>query len=187
MNTQISGFYYDFQMNNPLLTATLHTNTYISKVGDVSISSSDNPYEKQGSFKWDLWKRNNSEGIEDSSKDKPSEGKVFCLDPITHNYSLAEDENPSACYRAKPLIRSILNEDFQVEAGNIWADAGGDTGLEKTFNQLKLLAPILKETGGGLKNITDEVSKYVSGNGIVGKMNKFVGNLSSKIAGWGAD
>ena len=144
VNSQTSGFYYDIQMSNPLLTATLHTNTYIP-----GIDPGQNPYEvlKGKKFPWKLWTPI------DSGEEDLKNGKVYCLEEITHNSSLAYDENPSACYRRKPLITSILNEDFQVEVGNSWGDTGGTTSIESAFNQMKNMAPYNKETGAALENL----------------------------------
>lgn len=143
-NIQTSGFYYDVQMSNPLLTATLHTNTYIP-----GIKSGEDPYDvlRGKKFPWSLWKP-----IESGEEDVDN-GKVYCLEPITHNSSLAYNDNPSACYRKKPLITSILSEDFQVEIGNSWGDNGGTTQIESAFNQMKSMAPYNQETGAAIERL----------------------------------
>ena len=147
-----SGFYYDWQLSNPLLTATLHTNTYLIDVGGNALQPGENPYEKKGKFNWGLWIP-----IKNKDKEDPSKGKVYCLEPLTNSYSLVHDRNPSACYRAKPLITSVLNEDFQVEIGNAWSDNGGQTGIESAFNSLKTLSPYKQETAGALKKLGESI------------------------------
>lgn len=200
-NQQTHGFYYDVQMSNPLLTATLHTNTYISGVtavtkegdeakedyiswkdylnSDTNINVNDiNPYEFPCKFHWDLWKPLNDK----EAKDKPAEGKVHCLDPITHNFSYAYDKNPSACYREKPLITSILSEDFQVDLANAWSDSGGATQIESIFNSLRQSAGSTKETGGLLTSLSDEIGKYITNkDGILGKGNNYLKKIGEAM------
>ena len=191
-STQISGFYYDWQLNNPLLTATLHTNMRLTGIttspGETRpLSVGDNPYEMEGKFEWKLWKP--KKGATDSSQDDLKNGEVYCLEPITHNYSLAEDENPSACYRAKPLITSILNEDFQFNIGNSWGDAGGATSLESAFNNLKTLAPYKKELGAGIKSLGGTIKDFFGKKDGTGAAN-WIGDKAEKIGeamGKGAD
>lgn len=190
-NTQTSGFYYDIQMSNPLLTATLHTNTYIASVTHVKGGGSEdkeiikrenfngkNLFEYPGYFNWELWKPIYN------GEEKENEGSVYCLDPITHNYSLSEDMNPSACYRAKPLVTSILSEDFQVEIGNQWSDAGGTNSIESLFNSLKSSAPYAKEMVGGWSKLVDQVSGSLEEKGKedswLGKASKFAKHLANK-------
>ena len=151
-SSKISGFYYDWQLSNPLLTATLHTNTYLIDVGGNALQPGENPYDKEGKFNWGLWIPIAKEGKED-----PSKGEVQCLEPLTNSYSLVHERNPSACYRAKPLITSVLNEDFQVEIGNAWSDNGGQTGIESAFNSLKTLSPYKKETAGALIKLGESI------------------------------
>lgn len=193
-SSQISGFYYDWQLNNPLLTATLHTNTRLVgvKTGteerDVYIlGKGENPYEMSGKFIWELWKP--LSGAKDSSQDKPEKGEVYCLEPLTHNYSLAYDENPSACYRAKPLITSILNEDFQFEIGNAWSDNGGQTGIESAFNSLKTLAPYKKEFGAATEALGGALKDFFGKKDGTGFANWTGDKLKSagKAIGAGAD
>lgn len=191
-STQISGFYYDWQLNNPLLTATLHTNMRLTGIitspGETRpLSVGDNPYEMGGKFEWKPWKP--KKGVTDSSQDDLKSGEVYCLEPITHNYSLAEDENPSACYRAKPLITSILNEDFQFNIGNSWGDAGGATSLESAFNNLKTLAPYKKELGAGIKSLGSTIKDFFGKQDGTGAAN-WIGDKAEKMGeamGKGAD
>lgn len=186
-SSKISGFYYDWQLSNPLLTATLHTNTYLSDVGGNALQPGENPYEKEGKFGWKLWTP--IKDATDSSKDEPSKGRVHCLEPLTNGFSLAYDENPSGCYRAKPLITSILNEDFQVELGNAWSDNGGQTSLESAFNSLKSLAPYKKETGGAFKAIGESIQDLFGKQDGTGAANWIGKNLNSigEAVGKGAD
>lgn len=192
-STKISGFYYDWQLNNPLLTATLHTNMRLIGIREsvegkiIPLEVGDNPYEYKGKFEWELWKP--KKGVTDSSQDDLKNGEVYCLEPITHNYSLAEDENPSACYRAKPLITSILNEDFQFNIGNSWGDAGGATSLESAFNNLKTLAPYKKELGAGIKSLGGTIKDFFGKKDGTGAAN-WIGDNAEKIGdamGKGAD
>ena len=92
------------------------------------------------------------------------------MGPLSHNYSVAYDTNPSECYRAKPLITAILNEDFQVEVGNMWADAGGEGRISNTFNSLRAQnAPYQKEMGGLLGNLLSEIGNYTKKGGFLDK------------------
>lgn len=191
-NTQTSGFYYDIQMSNPLLTATLHTNTYIASVTHIKGGGSEdkdiikredfggkNLYEYPGYFNWELWKQK-----KDSGEDDEVSGSVHCLDPITYNYSLSEDMNPSGCYRAKPLVTSILSEDFQVEIGNQWSDAGGTNSIESLFNSLKSSAPYTKEIAGGMSKLVDQISGSLKEKGKedswLGKASNFASYLANR-------
>ena len=153
-NVETAGFYYDAQLSNPLLTATLHTNTYIANLPKNSVSD---PYETHEPFSWKLWKP-----TKEGEKELVSEGKVDCLEPITYHYSLAYSENPSACYRRKPLITAILTEDFMVQVGNSWGDAGGMTSIEQAFNQAKGMAAHSKEIGGGIELLSDSIKNLTS-------------------------
>lgn len=150
-NSTPKGFYYDTQLSNPLLTATLHPNTYIS---NVDVHNGD-PYESGKPFKWELYEPNPNGDKKD---------KEITLEPLTDNSSLGtyKDKNPSACYRKRPLITAILNEDFQVEIGNQWGEAGGSTGFEDTFNKLKSLAAMNNEVGLGVDNLMGEIEKITN-------------------------
>ncbi len=172
-NTSTSGFYYDIQMANPLLTATLHTNTYISKIGTTTYGPDADildPYENEGPFEWTLWPRS-----------------IGCLDPLTHTYSLAYDENPSACYNKKPLVTAILSEDFQIEMGNNWGDAGGATEIESFFNQLKSNAPYTKEIGAGMEKLAGKILEYTGEESILGKGVNLVKKSAKSMKESGAD
>ena len=189
-NSKMCGFYYDVQMSNPLLTATLHTNTYLAdKPGGDPISFDEDPYHTfaKDKFHWEFWKK--TEDKEDLTK-----GKVHCLPALTANYSDFYGKiNPSERYRAKPLITSILTEDFQVEVGNTWGDTGGQTGLEAGFNKLKATGASAKDIAHYLKKITDKINEYTdkdeNGNpvGLLGKANKKAGNLVDWVKNSGVD
>ena len=155
------GFYYDTQINNPLLTATLHPNTYATQLvykekGTIKTKRID-PFTIPGKFDWQLY--------------PPGEN---CLDPLTENYS--GEQNPSACYRKEPLIRAILNEDFQINIGNNWSDHNGGNEIENAINNMKSLAPYKNELGGSLKGIS-EAFERLANNGSTGK-------ATSKVANW---
>ena len=198
-NYQTAGFYYDIQMSNPLLTATLHTNTYISGLIPVTAEGDDSPtsikwnsnnkrpiniYQQKGKFIWDLWKPISDR---ENGTESPEDGKVFCLDPLTHHHSLSYNTNPSACYREKPLITSILSEDFIVGVNNQWGDAGGATQIESLFNQMKSSAPYVKEVGGLLRNLSNKISEFVDPNGWLGKGNNYLGQLADRMKTSSAD
>lgn len=178
-NVQTSGFYYDAQLSNPLLTATLHTNTYIANW--VQNPSNQDPYDMGEQFDWRLWNP-----VSDKKEENIAAGDTVCLDKITDNYSDAYPRNPSACYREKPLITAILNEDFMVQVGNSWGDAGGMSSLEQTFNQMKSAAAYHKEIGAGISEISKAITPYLNGNGFLSKAGKWVNdNLLSKVTGDG--
>lgn len=178
-NVQTAGFYYDAQLSNPLLTATLHTNTYISNW--IQNPLNEDPYEIGEQFKWELWNPVSKE------KENIAMGAVECLEKITDNYSDAYPRNPSACYRKKPLISAILNEDFMIQIGNSWGDAGGMTQLEQTFNNLKATAAYSKEVGAGIQSISEALETSLGGkqgplSNAVNWVNK---NVLSKVTGDG--
>lgn len=151
------GFYYDTQLNNPLLTATLHPNTYITNVPMYG-KEGYSPYDYKDSFEWALF----------------DPKKVKCLEKLTDNHS--GNENPSECYREKPLITAILSEDFQVEVGNMWGDAGGTTPIESAFNQAKGMAAYNKEMAAGLQDLSKTLKENT---GILGWIGKQTGNIGS--------
>lgn len=178
-NVQTAGFYYDAQLSNPLLTATLHTNTYISNW--IQNPLSDDPYEIGEQFKWELWNPVSKE------KENIAMGAVDCLEKITDNYSDAYPRNPSACYRKKPLITAILNEDFMIQIGNSWGDAGGMTQLEQTFNNLKATAAYSKEVGAGIQSISEALETSLGGKKgpLSNAVNWVNRNVLSKVTGDG--
>ena len=178
-NVETAGFYYDAQLSNPLLTATLHTNTYISNW--IQNPLNEDPYEIGEQFKWELWNPVSKE------KENIAMGAAECLEKITDNYSDAYPRNPSACYRKKPLITAILNEDFMIQIGNSWGDAGGMTQLEQTFNNLKASAAYSKEVGAGIQSISEALETSLGGkqgplSNAVNWVNK---NVLSKVTGDG--
>ena len=178
-NVETAGFYYDAQLSNPLLTATLHTNTYISNW--IQNPLSDDPYEIGEQFKWELWNPVSKE------KENIAMGAVECLEKITDNYSDAYPRNPSACYRKKPLITAILNEDFMIQVGNSWGDAGGMSQLEQTFNNLKATAAYHKEIGAGIQSLSEALETSLGGK--TGPLSNAVNwvnrNVLSKVTGDG--
>lgn len=163
------GFYYDTQISNPLLTATLHPNTYISNVE----YNGEDPYSLNKPFEWSLYDPNNS--------------KEPCLEPLTYNFNknLNGGLNPSECYRRRPLVTAILNEDFQVNIGNAWNDQSGGQELENLFNSLKAYSPFGDHAGIASKQVSeklDNISKN-SKSSIIGKTS----GMLSKIAGKAGD
>jgi len=110
-STNISGWYYDLQLQNRLTCATLHPNQVLS--ADQS-----------------KWEKFTGEGDPDFPSD----------------------------YRAEPICRSIINEDFNVSVANSWSDFGGDM-LGQMWESIKPLAPYADAAKEMIKRAVEDYGK----------------------------
>ena len=166
----VHGFYYDEELDNPLLTMTLHPNrkynNYDGKLSDI-IKNLD----KHGNYV-------DFTGGQAVTRD--SEGKVIekydendtsistaAVDNLWSDFPAEECEedadsrkNVKHKYWKKPIARAILNEDFNIDVQNIWTNFGGDP-IGDIWNQQKSKAPYAEFMADALRMISAKTQDYI--------------------------
>jgi hypothetical protein len=126
----ISGWYYDNQLENRLTSVSLHANMIFT--GD------------ENNVKWDFVPE--TEDREGHKADK--EDQAF------HGISQVEDDKGREIYYdVVPICRSICNEDFNVNITNDWSDFGIDNIAGSLWNGIRQIEPYKSVIGNALKDI----------------------------------
>lgn len=163
--TNISGFYYDYQKQNPMMKVTLHANT----------KPPVNPYtswpgwtENSGSTDFPYWYETILDEDEDSTVPTKITGENFPSDPR---------------YGKRPLCTSIVNEDFNISIANTWADFSGGQQLQDMFNSVqKPLEPYAYEVGNIFEKAAKGIKDYKLGeDNVIGQgFLDWIGDTASK-------
>ena len=142
-----SGWYYDDQVNNVMTSVTLHSNMWW-ETGEDSDEG-----------EWVEWKKH---------------GDVD--DDAFVNLVGMRNEGTVYGYGLDPIARSILTEDFNVSVYNTWTDFGEDF-LSGIWNQVKQVAPYVKNLSNSLDSFRESNSRVDPDNGFASKIFSKVGNL----------
>ena len=136
----ISGWYYDNQLNNPLTSVSLHANMIPEE-------------EKNGTWTW--------KQISDTNKE--------VVDPKNSTYKFlgdSEDETIKGLFDKKPIYynkypicQSICNEDFIVNISNDWSDFGVDNIAGSLWNTIRQIGPYKSEIEKAIKPIIQNAAE----------------------------
>lgn len=143
-----SGWYYDDQVNNVMTSVTLHSNMW--------------------------WKTNDDDSDEGEWEEWSKHGDVD--DDAFVNLVGMRNEGTVYGYGIDPIARSILTEDFNVSVYNTWTDFGEDF-LSGIWNQVKQVAPYVKNLSNSMGTFRESNSRIDPNNGLASKLFNKVGNL----------
>lgn len=147
-SSDISGFYYDYQKQNPMMKVTLHANT----------KPPQNPYDK-----WVGWSENSG------SPDFPYWHETILEEdePNTQPPKITGENFPSdPRYGKRPICTSIVAEDFNVSIANSWADFSGGQQMQDAFNSMmKPMEPYSYEIGNIMNKAQKGLNQYLIDKG----------------------
>ena len=129
---ELSGFYYDLQLRNPMLSVGLYPNTW---------EDPNKPKDDEGVKNW----------VEFPADLQEEDSKTIIL-----------DEKNSAVkypYCKLPLCRSIINQDFQVTVTNEWTGFGGDE-IGSFWNSMRPKAPYAKIFAEALQDMVGKSAQF---------------------------
>ena len=129
----VSGFYYDNQIVNNLLCASLHPNSRLKTIKDGS-----------GKDKADWFPVDDpEEGDLDGSGDRPAGKSVWP-------------------YSKTPLCSCLIPEDFQVAIANTWSEFGSDP-IGELWNSVKPYAPYVDKLKDPVYGMVNKAIDYAEG------------------------
>lgn len=192
----VHGFYYDEELDNPLLTMTLHPNrkynNYDGKLSDI-IKNLD----KHGNyvdFTGGQAVTRDSEGkVIENYDENDTSISTAAVDNLWSDFPDEECEEDADSrkgvkhkYWKKPIARAILNEDFNIDVQNIWTNFGGDP-IGDIWNQQKSKAPYAEFMADALRMISaktqDYIDKKVAENGGDEKSTRWLQFISNMTKG----
>lgn len=133
----LTGWYYDNQLNNPLTSVSLHANMFPKKGED-------------GKVTWEeITKPINEEMTpEEIEETNPVADAEDC--EIAYN-----NDKKKYYYNVHPICRSICNEDFIVNISNDWSDFGVDNIAGSLWNTIRQVGPYKSVIDSSIKQIID--------------------------------
>jgi len=156
---ELSGFYYDLQLSNPMLSVGLYPNTW---------EDPNKPKDDEGVKNW----------VEFPAELQEEDSKTIIL-----------DEKNSAVkypYCKLPLCRSIINQDFQVSVTNEWTGFGGDE-IGSLWNSMRPKAPYAKIFAEALQDIAGKSAQFATEGAAAGdNVAATVGKIAEIISKAGA-
>ena len=138
----ISGWYYDSQLNNPLTSVSLHSNM-IPEEGEKGT--------------W-TWKQISNTNTTEEVVDQKNRTYKFLGDSEDETIKGLFDKKP-IYYNKYPICQSICNEDFIVNISNDWSDFGVDNIAGSLWNTIRQIGPYKSEIEKAIKPIIQEAAK----------------------------
>lgn len=140
----ISGWYYDLQLDNRFFCASLHANTVFKA------------NENGDGGEWIPW---SDDTVPSNSKARGYLSNEVDTE-ITGREDIARDDEVNyQRYSKDALCKSIINEDFQTAASNVWTDHGADA-IGEVFNEFKKYAPYSDKLEGALGKLSEKTKKF---------------------------
>lgn len=137
----ISGWYYDNQLNNPLTSVSLHANM-IPEEGE------------NGTWTWKQISDTTDEVV-----DPKNSTYKFLGDKEDEKIKGLFDKEKSIYYNKYPICQSICNEDFIVNISNDWSDFGVDNIAGSLWNTIRQIGPYKSEIEKAIKPIIQDAAK----------------------------
>ena len=139
----ISGWYYDNQLNNPLTSVSLHANMM--------------PEEgENGTWTWKQISDTTSEVVDQKNRTYKFLGDKE--DETIKGFFSEEKKEKPIYYNKYPICQSICNEDFIVNISNDWSDFGVDNIAGSLWNTIRQIGPYKSEIEKAIKPIIQEAA-----------------------------